>query len=669
MTDFVRIKGAIASKTQVVLYKEDGSTITLQQGDHRLKDLLDEILPIINRGEIAVVSLETFSVYKSIEKKSNGLIRMFKMAKKAVVEFFAEPDPTPEPVANPYKGQGSIVEEATPQPEEGVEIIQSPVRMVEEEVIAGPAYVPKPLPAMQELGDNEDQLSDDETLVAVVDGVMIPGIEQIRPLIVHAVKSNSQEAVHNFLVKLAAVIGKRKHSVEDILRFLEKGDLPLAKDGSIIAYKILRSKGDYYVDCHSQNVKQKIGSYVCVREDLVDLRRDAECSNGLHIARRGYLRNFPGDVCVLCKIEPEDVMTVPHRDPNKVRVKGYHILAELSQEAFQILRDNRPMTGDEASLRAVYDAIEGRHINRIEQVQVNGQMGANLQITQLAKPVQLDPTVVTRAQMQGASAVDDETNIVGAVDPRELNKRIAEQDAAAADGLEEELRDIELEDETDEEAMRRMADDLTASSKAASVAEPEDESTKHWRIHRAYEAWRKSLTSTDFEAMVELKSASGLGWNDLDLTEGQVDIINDELDRQLRGRAIAERKEQMDPTPVPEESHEQRVADFEDGYGAGASKPVKAKTPAQATKLAKKAAKKAKTAKPAEPVKDQKADEFFAKPKKQINLIASPPTKAEEARALYDARDFEGLKAFKKRVKKGWEALGFNKVEITKITK
>ena len=75
-------------------------------------------------------------------------------------------------------------------------------------------------------------------------------------------KTNSV-GVQAFLARCAQFIDNRQHSVDDLMRFLERGDLPLADDGSIIAYKMLRRKNgseDIFVDCHSGNIPQRVGS-------------------------------------------------------------------------------------------------------------------------------------------------------------------------------------------------------------------------------------------------------------------------------------------------------------------------------------------------------------------------------------------------------------------------
>jgi len=119
-------------------------------------------------------------------------------------------------------------------------------------------------------------------------------------------------------------------------------------------------------------------------------------------------------------------MVVPHNDPNKVRVKGYHIIGVVSKEAMAVLKQNKPMTGDEEALTMVFDAIHGNHIDRIERVQVNGQYGTNVVMTKLKHDSRRGRNAYshTGTDLHKAAALDDDTNITGSVDPREINKRV-----------------------------------------------------------------------------------------------------------------------------------------------------------------------------------------------------------------------------------------------------
>ena len=79
-------------------------------------------------------------------------------------------------------------------------------------------------------------------------------------------------------------------TAEEVLKFMEKVDLPLADDGSIILYKFLDkhpSKPGYYVDHHTRKVEQRIGSRVYM--ELADYTKSrAECATGLHVCAKDY---------------------------------------------------------------------------------------------------------------------------------------------------------------------------------------------------------------------------------------------------------------------------------------------------------------------------------------------------------------------------------------------
>ena len=488
----LRVVSAVADKKQAILYLEDGETLVIKQGDHRLGDLLNIIIPITVKGEVAVVDLQDFSIYAAFENKTKGMTKFFRMAKNKVRGWF---------------GGETETHKATIS-EDGKAAIMAAVMgtaMTEEEV----AEHGQPVGMTDEVGP-------DEVVVAVVENkdtgkkVVIPGVQAIKPLIDHAVLTNSAEAVQAFLSRCAKFIDKRQHSVDDLMRFLERGDLPLAEDGSIIAYKMLCNSGDegVFVDCHTRKIRQQVGSYVCVNENLVDLNRRNECSNGLHIARRGYLGIFDGDVCVLCKIDPEDVMVVPHDDPNKVRVKGYHILGVMSYEAMKLLKDNKPMTGEEDALEMVYQAIKGDHIDRIERVQINGQYGSNVEVTKLKHDKNRGRNALTHtgSDLKKAAALDDEANITGAVDPREINKRVTTEHEKLSSTV-----------EIDPPVKASPKPKTGTKEKKAMDSKPtptptQGKGTKAEQAQSLYDAWQKSGKADDFTKLADFKKKAKKGW-------------------------------------------------------------------------------------------------------------------------------------------------------------
>ena len=603
----IRVVGARADKKMVVFYLESGEELIIKQGDHRLGDLLDVVIPITSRGETAVVSLQDFSVYAAFEQKSQGLTKFFRIAKDKVKGFFG--------------GQTNTHE--THIPEEGKQAILRAIAgevMTEDEVIEHG----KPI-------DPTDEIAENEVVVAVVTTpatetapakkAVIPGVQSLKPLINHAVKTNSV-GVQAFLARCAQFIDKRQHSVDDLMRFLERGDLPLADDGSIIAYKMLNTfhgdpSGETFVDCHSGKIQQRVGSYVCVNENLVDLNRRNECSNGLHIARRGYLSSFGGDVCVLCKIDPEDVMVVPHNDPNKVRVKGYHILGKLSEEAKKLLKSGRAMTGEEAALKMVYDAIKGNHIDRIERVQVNGQMGTNVVVTKLKhdRNKGRDGYEYAGSDLSKAAALDDETNVVGTVDPREINKKVTEEMAKFQQEIREDARvteEVMAMTPEEKQALNEMAPEITdrlAASKASAIAD------LLMDFQTAPDGLQKNTAA---QALVAFKKSKKKGWDKLGVDQKTADAI---VSAAAAGSGTKEEKQPEVVNNPPSD---------------------------EGMKTIKRALKEAS--------------------KKEASSSGSKPkTKAEQAREIFNTGDMGALVAFKKSVKKGWPVLGFTDAEIKKI--
>jgi hypothetical protein len=286
--------------------------------------------------------------------------------------------------------QFPVVEEAKPvlPPEEERPLTKSAAAVAEIMANAVPSTA-KDFSVPDLKGDPET------TVIAVMeDDTIIPGVE-VLALQAQAVSEGvgTADSMQNFLRRAGLI--KRGHSVEDLLKFIQKGELPLANDGCVLVYKLLRRTDveGVFVDCHSGNVKQRVGSFVHMEENLVDKNRRVDCSNGLHVARRDYLHSFGGDVCVLAKLAPEDVIAVPEYDARKLRAKGYHIIAELSEADRCLVVSNKPMQ-DQVLLGNV---IAGNHVGILERVEITQGYGGGLIVTPVADAVEaiqaLDPNL------------------------------------------------------------------------------------------------------------------------------------------------------------------------------------------------------------------------------------------------------------------------------------
>lgn len=345
MTNKVRIAGAIASNTGVTFYLDNGGELNLAKDHPTTIKVMDLVVEALKRKELVTIDLDDFSVEKKLEKKTKGAIRLVRGAFSKIKAML-----------------GGSSDDAD-------------VEKLGQVRLAPPAS-----PAVPVVHDHA-QVSEKEELHAIVDGKVIPGVEALANHIEHAVETNDTEGLQRFMERIAAVIDTRSHSIQELLNFMRRGDLPIAKDGSIVAYKVLQSAPTGFVDCHSRKVTQKLGSFVQMDEKLVDPSRRTECSTGLHIARRAYLRGFSGDIITLVKVAPEDVIAVPQGEPDKMRAKGYHICAVLPKDVHPILRSNQPMTGNEKAAKLLADVIAGNHTPILEIVNIGEAMGGKVTVT------------------------------------------------------------------------------------------------------------------------------------------------------------------------------------------------------------------------------------------------------------------------------------------------
>lgn len=347
----IRIAAAIGSQHGITLYLEDGREENLPTTSWRTKAILDEVLERLARGEIVEVDLDNYSIEARVEKETNGVLRFAKKTKSFVKALFGKKDDAPETV------------------------VISPPNPVKPAAPAAPA-----------------KSSEKETeLVAIVtdkktgEEVVIPGVAALEKHVEAAVLSNNVVGLQRFMERLAQMQKKRAHTVKELMRFMERGDLPIADDGCIVAYKVLKTKNHddktLFVDCHSGRVEQRVGSKVMQDESLIDQDRRNECSTGLHIARRGYLGQFSGDIITIVKVAPEDVVAVPEYDANKMRAAAYHIVGLIPPGLHGVLRSNKPMTSNAEAAKILADVIAGRHIGVTEHVRITAARGGSFTVT------------------------------------------------------------------------------------------------------------------------------------------------------------------------------------------------------------------------------------------------------------------------------------------------
>lgn len=214
------------------------------------------------------------------------------------------------------------------------------------------------------------------------DKILVPDVENLTGHIKRAVEEKSP-SVANFLKRLAPVLKDRKHSGEDLMKFIKLSEMPLTNDGRIIAYKrVNKADGSYYKDCHTGLVKQRVGSRVMMKVDLVDPSRNQSCSQGLHVANLGYMRGFSGAHTLIVLVNPEDFIAVPHGEDTKARVCAYEIIGVMSNSAHEKVNTGSHVEGDISLQQLIKNAVEGNHIRPFEEIEV-GKAGTVIQTTKL----------------------------------------------------------------------------------------------------------------------------------------------------------------------------------------------------------------------------------------------------------------------------------------------
>lgn len=429
MKKLVTIVGITVDAQNAVLYLEDGSTVTIAQGDPRLPKIVAEAKKHIPLEGSAVVDIaepvKVRNEFKETEEGTGGLIKFFRVAKSFVKKFIdtESPEKVDEAVAHisPLElgikpGQTLLEVEEADDTTYALEAQPAAVGAVTEAPIAEEA---KPAELtndqkmdlatarMRELAgkgstvDDPDfhkpiKDEDPDTIVAVntQTGSIIPNAHKLSSQMKAASKLKDFRGFVNFINRLEPVLKDRGHSAEDLMKFIEKGDLPIADDGCIVIYKRLKEKGNTFVDVHSGNIKQNVGSYVFMKPGLVDPNRRQDCSNGLHVASLGYLSSFSGNVTVMAKVRPEDVFAVPEYSVTKMRVCGYHILAVLPPELRNHVNGGGSISSIPEGKELLNKVLRGAHVGITELVEVGGHNGSNVTYTKV------DSASVTAAEVE-----------------------------------------------------------------------------------------------------------------------------------------------------------------------------------------------------------------------------------------------------------------------------
>lgn len=323
----IKVAGAVADERTITLYDVEGEEHVFDATPHRLKVVVEKIVPALKGGGTVSFDTSDFEVKKGLTRFAS-LFSGIKLAWERVTDWKG------------YRGTD----------ERDAQIIAGITTRAEKA-----AKAPQRSGSGHRYGVEKDERGDH--LVAEVAGVKIPGVEHLERHFYHALATKNPQGIENFLKRVAAVIEDRGHSMEELMTFLSRADLPLCDDGSILAYKKVCRKDAGYVDCHTKKIFQRLGSVV--EQEYVDPNRRVECAEGFHIGRLDY--GFSGDVTLLTKIGPEDVIAVPQGESAKMRVRRYWIVSELPPVGYDLHRRKLTPLTDPTTAKLVGNVIAGRH--------------------------------------------------------------------------------------------------------------------------------------------------------------------------------------------------------------------------------------------------------------------------------------------------------------------
>lgn len=602
----IRVISAAVSQTGAVFYTEDGEEKTIPVTDPRVTKMVEQVIAAVNAGQTPVeVDLTTYSVFAQIEEESGGIMKFFRVAKRKLGSLLGI-----RVERGPVNGDGMVRQ--VPKDKDGKEIAaeQPGTEPVTDEMVVA-------LTAAHADAEKKSLPIEETTVVAVVNKTPIVGAEALENHAKAAVASGETIGFRTMVERLGAVAATRKHTVQEALKFLRGMDLPFANDGSIVAYKSLSktSEEGVFIDNHSKSLKQGLGTLVQMDVELVDDNRRVLCSNGLHVARRGYLGGYGtghGNVVCLIKIAPEDVISVPMGEESKMRVRAYHIVAVLSDKDMDAIRSQKSFTlenMDQASLLA--KVIRGDHVPVLNVT--TQHKGRN--VDQMVPVAQVKASQVVGKQIEVAHTVDVVASgeIAPPLDVKSINDKI----------------------------------------KDASKSKPE-QATDGSEAFVLFNLWKANKTQAAWDALMAYRNKISFfkGWPSLGLTQAQTTEIKAEIERQKKASKKAPNKETQKAIEDSRKGKVTRVA--EDSKKKEAPK-VK---PGEVQKILKTGAKKAAaTAK-----KAAEAEKAAKGPKQHKVRLCFEQWKKNPTEQMAQV-----VMVAKKSAKKSWEALGFSEAEIKLI--
>ena len=192
---------------------------------------------------------------------------------------------------------------------------------------------------LKEFTDNSEffNLNIDNTLEYCIDDTWYLAPVSLDARIAKAlecVEEGGMQAVSNFFDKLFQ--NPSATSVEELLGFMVSNNLPITKEGDLIAYKVVQ---DDYKDYYTGEIDNSVGATPKMARNQVNDNRDETCSTGFHFCSIAYLKSSGyGSVysnpLMILKVNPEHVVSIPSDyDNSKGRCCTYTVIGEVTGES------------------------------------------------------------------------------------------------------------------------------------------------------------------------------------------------------------------------------------------------------------------------------------------------------------------------------------------------
>lgn len=127
------------------------------------------------------------------------------------------------------------------------------------------------------------------------------------------------------------VLVSEVETTESGLTVIKLNDLPITGKGELICYKKLKHvANDVYVDMFTGSIKQSVGTRVSMPRKDVNTDRYVECGAGLHVGNPTYFDDTTQQNMFYALVNPEDIVCIPHKTRNKIRVSSYLLVHKLT---------------------------------------------------------------------------------------------------------------------------------------------------------------------------------------------------------------------------------------------------------------------------------------------------------------------------------------------------